>query len=223
MTAQGPTSTRDFAAIPDPAAEVTLRSRPPAQAPTEPAATRADRRLRGALALAASIGWIAAIVARLGLRADFMAADVLIEIGAWTIVGVAGLFVALRPSAGGLPRSLRAVQVVLLGVLLVFAVLAAALAGPPADSLQAAPCLALGALMAAGPMVLTAIFLQRSFISSPGWRGAAIGAICGLAGSVGIHAHCPRVAMSHVLLTHGLPILLGSIAGAVWSRARGRI
>jgi hypothetical protein len=49
-----------------------------------------------------------------------------------------------------------------------------------------------------------------------------IGAIAGLAGAVGVHAHCPLAAMAHVLVAHGLPIVLGAAVGAVAAALGGR-
>lgn len=223
MTTPAAPGEPDFADIPDPAAPLARRPAPPAPALTEPSATRADRRLRGVLALAASAGWIAALLLRVGLRHDLLTGEALVQVGVWALVGATGLIVALRPGQRGLPRAPNVVQTILAVVLVAFATLAVALASPSgAGGTNDGGCLVSGALMSLVPLAGAALYLRRSFTTAPAWRGATVGAICGLAGAVGIHAHCSLATMGHVLVGHGLPIALGATLGAIWGASRGR-
>jgi hypothetical protein len=70
--------------------------------------------------------------------------------------------------------------------------------------------------------VIAALIFRRAIIGSPAWRGAAIGALCGLGGTIGIHMHCATPDLRHVLASHGLPIILGAALGAVAGRIGGR-
>jgi hypothetical protein len=49
-----------------------------------------------------------------------------------------------------------------------------------------------------------------------------VGALAGLMGSVGVHAHCPVDGISHLLFAHGAAILLGAAAGGALGHLRGR-
>jgi hypothetical protein len=76
--------------------------------------------------------------------------------------------------------------------------------------------------MTLGPLIAAALYFRASFLSVPAWRGAAVGALAGLAGSVGIHAHCPKQALLHLLAAHGTAILAGAAAGAGLGTIGGR-
>jgi hypothetical protein len=214
----------DFADIPDPAAAVAQRPAPAVPVLTEPSPTRTDRRVRGMLTLTASAGWIAALLLRVGLRPDLLSGEALVQVGVWALVGATGLYVALRPGERGIPRALNVVQTIFAVVLVAFATLAVALANPNgAGAMHTSGCLTSGILMSVVPLIGAALYLRRSFTTAPAWRGATVGAICGLAGAVGIHAHCPLSTMGHVLIGHGLPIALGALLGALWGAWRGRV
>ena len=83
-------------------------------------------------------------------------------------------------------------------------------------------CLGISTLMTVGPLAAAAVLLRRSFLSAPGWRGAAVGGLSGLLGSAGIHAHCPCQTLGHLLAAHGAAIALGAVAGATLGRLGGR-
>ncbi len=84
-------------------------------------------------------------------------------------------------------------------------------------------CLSFAVVLALPALVGAALVLRSSFLNAPVLRGAMVGAVCGLAGTAGIHAHCPVVTPSHVLLAHGPPILLFAALGAVIGMRRGRV
>jgi hypothetical protein len=77
--------------------------------------------------------------------------------------------------------------------------------------------------MALGPLVAAALLLRRSFLAAAGWRGAAVGALAGLAGTLGVHAHCPCATVGHLLAAHGPSIAVGAVLGGVFGLARGRV
>lgn len=215
-----------FDAIPDPAAPVAARPPPAAPAaPREPSPTRAERRVRALAALALALAWIGALAWVMGLRPDLGAPFVAAQIGIWSLAAVVALVVALRRGARGLPASVRFAQAVVAAVPLVFLATALRGEGPAAGGTDWATlrgCSTLAILFAVVPLALAAFVLRRSFASAPGWRGAAFGAVCGLGGAIGVHAHCPAAADAHVVVAHGLPIAVGVIAGALLGAWRGR-
>jgi hypothetical protein len=224
MSSREDTRLADFSAIPDPAAGKVPREAPAVAPPTEPSLTRAARRTRGWIAFGAAVGWILILLMKFGARADLMTASVVAQITIWLVIACAGLALALRPDARGLPRGVRIVQGTILAASVGFTVLVIVLTPANTKHVSGAyVCLIVATAMMLGPLFFAAIVLGRSFLSAPGWRGAALGAIAGLAAATGIQAHCPIEAMDHVLLTHGLPILLGAVIGGLWGRTLGRV
>lgn len=215
-----------FDDIPDPASGVAARPTKEAAAPTEPSMTRSERQRRSLVALALAVGWVAALVAKLGLRADIGALDVIAPLSLWVVVAAVGLVAALRPRERGLPPPSRVVQVIaaLVPALFVLSALAASSGAEqvPLTLRNSGGCVALASVAAAGPFVLAGVIFQRSFLSIPAWRGAAIGAVCGLCAAAGIHTHCPMAASAHVVLAHGFPIAAGGLLGALFGALRGR-
>ena len=105
-------------------------------------------------------------------------------------------------------------------------VLVRASADPPAAVpltwATAGACFSVTHLLAVGPLVVAGVALQRSFLTNAAWRGALVGAICGLGAAIGIHAHCPVETVSHILVAHGLAIVSGGGLGALLGALRGR-
>ena len=126
-----------------------------------------------------------------------------------------------------LPAGLRVVQHAVWIVPGAYAV-GAMVVGVPSAAGQAVTwasirsCLALSTLMAVGPLAAAAVVLRGSFFSAPGWRGMAVGALAGLLGSIGVHAHCPCQVVGHLLAAHGAAIAVGAAAGAALGRLGGR-
>jgi hypothetical protein len=210
--------------IPDPAAPVARLPAPPAELPSEPSPTRAERaRLVRALLVVAAL-WVAAVAAGIGLRRDLAALPALGPILVWTAMISAGLALVMRPRDRGLPAPVRAVQLALAATPALFAAVAL-VAGTPAERLSwanVAPCLAISNLVALGPLAAAALVLRRSLLAASAWRGAAVGALAGLSGSVGVHAHCPVGALDHLLAAHGPAIAVGALAGAIFGHRWGR-
>ena len=227
MAAPDPFSLEDFGSIPDPARGVASRPTPSPAPPGSPSPTRAERRRRKLLAAGFGVAWLVFLVWRLGLRANIGDAGLLASLGLWTLVSGGGLALALRPNARGLPPSLRVVQIILLALaaLYVVGVLVRAATAPtvPIHWSNVIGCLSCAHLLAAGPFVVAALLLRRTFLSFPAWRGAVVGAACGLGGAIGIHAHCAVETASHVLVAHGLVIVIAAALGAALGARQGRL
>ena len=210
--------------IPDPLGQVAAAV-PPAKVPSERAATRAERRIHAWVAVGFALAWLSAAALVFGLRADLTSPSVLVPIAAWLAGGAGILALLLRPRERGLPAGVRAVQHAVWVVPVAYAAGCALVAVPAEGPLTWASlrgCLAISTLTALGPLTAAALFLRGSFLSAPGWRGAAVGALAGLAGSIGAHAHCPVQTMGHLLAAHGAAIAVGAAAGAALGRAGGR-
>ena len=227
MAAPDPFSFEDFRSIPDPASGLGVRPPPPPVPPQDPSPTRAERRRRSLIALGFGVAWVVFLVWRLGLRGNIGDAGLLGSLALWTLVSGGGLALALRPNARGLPPSLRVVQIILLALaaLYVAGVLVRAATAPdvPIHWSNVLGCLSCAHLLAAGPLVVAALLFRRSFLSFPAWRGAVVGAACGFGGAIGIHAHCSVETASHVLVAHGLVIVVSAALGAVLGARQGRL
>lgn len=217
-----------FGDIPDPVRAHAPRPPPePPPAPIEASPTRAESGRRRLVAIGVSLVWVLGfVVAVLGLRPDLVSATVIVQLTAWSLALPLGLFVALRPRSSGFPPGVVALRATLLGILALFVGLAIL----PIAGLEASPtfatigvCLSFAMLLALPPLVGAALVLRSAFVNAPALRGALVGAVCGLAGSIGIHSHCPVVTASHVLLAHGLPLVLFAALGALFGMRRGRV
>lgn len=218
----------DFGSIPDPVREPSSRPLPaPPPTPDEPSPTRDQSARRRAVAVLAAVIWIAAVVAfGLGFRPDLLRPEVLVQLSLWTIAVPLGLSVALRPRASGWPPGVIALRVALVGIAVAFVGLAlwpVPGVSAPLTAGSVGVCLSLALVLAVPPLAFAIFVLHRAFLNAPALRGAVVGAVCGLAGSVGIHSHCPVVTTGHVLLAHGLPVLVLGVAGALFGIRRGRV
>jgi hypothetical protein len=227
MAAPDPFSLDDFAAIPDPARGVAARPAPAPPPPADPSPTRAERRRRNLVAAGFGLAWIVFLVWRLGVRGNIGDAGLLASLGLWTLLATGGLALALRTNARGLPPSLRVVQIILLALATIYVagVLVRDAAAPnvPIHWSNVVGCLTWAHLLAVGPLLVAALIFRRSFLSFPAWRGAVVGAACGLGGAIGIHAHCVVETASHVLVAHGLVIVVSALLGAALGARQGRL
>lgn len=218
---------RDLAAIPDPALLRPPSVAPPlVEAPSQPSPTRAARRARVLASALIGVGWLIAIVFRTGLRNDPNAGEGALQIGLWTAAGLVCLF-AVFANRGPLPPALTAIKAAIFTLFGVFfAVASIGLVRRGADAMETGSigaCLALSSVATMGPLVLVGIALRRAFVSAPAWRGAAVGALCGLGGTIAVHAHCPTSMVAHVIVAHGLAVLAGAAVGALFGARVGRV
>ncbi len=227
MAAPDPFSLDDFGSIPDPLGGAGSRPTPAPVPPGDPSPTRDQRRRRNLLATGFGVAWVVFLVWRLGVRGNIGDAGLLASLGLWTLLAAGGLALALRTDARGLPPSLRVVQIVLLALATVYVagVLVRDAAEPnvPIHWSNIVGCLSWAHLLAVGPLLVAALIFRRSFLSFPAWRGAVVGAACGLGGAIGIHAHCVVETASHVLVAHGLVIAVSAFLGALLGAHQGRL
>ncbi len=227
MAAPDPFSLDDFATIPDPAGAIGARPTPAPPPPGDPSPTRAERRRRNLLAAGFGLAWVVFLVGHLGVRGNIGDAGLLASLGLWTLLAAGGLALALRTDARGLPPGLRVVQIVLLALAAIYVagVLVRDAAAPnvPIHWSNVVGCLSWAHLLAIGPLLVAAIIFRGSFLSFPAWRGAVVGAACGLGGAIGIHAHCVVETASHVLVAHGLVIAVAALLGAALGARQGRL
>lgn len=213
-------------AIPDPAARAAQAPAPPATVPAERSPTRDERRARARLVIAGAGAWLVVALIAIGVRHDIGSPLVLLPLAAWAITIVAGLAILLRPGQRGLPPAIRAVQHALWIVPAIYVAVVMVVGehtgGPPFGWETVRGCLGLANLAALGPLAAAVILMRGSFLSGAGWRGAAVGALAGLAGSLGAHAHCPVGSLDHLLAAHGPPIVIAAGLGALFGRMRGR-
>lgn len=214
-----------FADIPDPLRGAAPRPPPLPELPSEPSPTRDQRARRGWLALAVSAVWLVLFALLLGPRPDLARTEILLRLAAWTLALPLGLFVALRPRSNGWPLGITALRLGLVALVAVFvglALLPAEGSQAPLSFTTVRGCLLVTLLFGLPPLAVAALVLRGAFLNAPALRGAVVGAVCGLAGAAGIHSHCVVVTDSHVLLAHGLPIVLFAAIGAFLGIRRGR-
>jgi hypothetical protein len=188
-----------------------------------PSPERAVMQKRRVAALSGSLLWLGAQLAVFGMRRDlaelpfvYVAAQVLLPVG----LAVSTLVLALQPGKLGLGMRL--------GPLSTFAVLAPAAfalaaAGTPLPTepragavspLGMGVCFGLSVAWASIPLLLLALSLRGAFAAAARWRSALVGAGAGLFAGATINLHCPNLAPLHLLLGHGLPVLIATLAGA---------
>ncbi len=227
MAAPDPFSLDDFASIPDPIGGASTRPTPAPVPPDGASPTRDQRRRRNLIAGGFGVTWVVFLVWRLGVRGNIGDAGLLASLVVWTALTVGGLALALRTNPRGLPQSLRVVQIVLLALASVYVagVLVRDVTAPnvPIHWSNVIGCLTWAHILALGPLAVAALIFRRSFLSFPAWRGAVVGAACGLGGAIGIHAHCVVETASHVLVAHGLVIVVSALVGAALGARQGRL
>jgi hypothetical protein len=221
--------------IPDP-----LAGAPGAPAPaprfSAPSATRSVTQRRRVAALGISVGWLCTHLAVYGIRSDFTrlpAQYVALQILLPALLGAGSLLLAVAPGKLGLGLAAGVVAgFALLGPLSFW--LCAALLNrpyPATDNLLQSGRFWLGALVclditlawAAAPLLLAALTLRRAFPSGARWRSGLVGAALGLLSGAAINLHCPNVNQGHMLLGHGIPVLVAALIGGLvvsrWARA----
>jgi hypothetical protein len=217
---------RGFRDIPDP---VRHAPTPPAEAapPAQPSPTRRDRRLRIGAGMVVLLGWLGAMCTQFHARRDWATPAVLVPMGVWLLAAAASAALLFRPDARGLPRNVRVLQGIVASLTFGFFVLSLAPSiGAPEEAFtwgRATTCMLEASGIALVPLVVAAVLFRRALPSAAGWRGAAIGALFGLSGAMGIHAACPALGAAHVLASHGMTILAGAALGAALGALGGRI
>ncbi len=200
------------------------RSRPAAPSPTR-ARTRALRAIALAAALLCDVAWLLFHETRGNLAQQ----------GAWSVAlgiaipfGAAGLALAAAVRRG--PRGLGApagrIAALAVGAPILFAA-ATLLAAPPesGDPLfwrHAVGCMTVTALLTLGPLALGLWAFRHGFAAAAGWRTAAIGVAAGALAAATMSLHCPITTAGHVILGHGLVMIVAGLAGALLAPALAR-
>jgi hypothetical protein len=214
-----------LADIPDP---VRGRAAPVADAasPAEASPTRPERRRRLVIGLVLALCWVTALTLKVGLRPE-LTPSLLLEIGLWSVMAVVALAIALHPGRRGVSLRVTVLGAALMGLPAFFLMTALAWSvdAPPVPLTLPSwgGCLGLATAIGLGPLVIALYLFRHAFVAAAPWRLGLLGAVSGLAGTIGCQAHCPLGhAFSHVSLSHGMPILVGAIAGVAWGHWRGR-
>jgi hypothetical protein len=213
--------------IPDPAPQAVRRLPPEPAPPAEPSLTRAAWRRRLWTGLGMALLWVGLFVWKTGLRPDFASVAILGELALWSVTAGLALAAALHPGRRGVSLGVRTLVLTLIAVPVVFLTCALVWsmgAAPiPLTWANSRGCLALGTFMGLGPLGVALYLFRHAFVAAATWRLALLGAVCGLAGTIGCQAHCPLGdAFSHVAIAHGMPILVGAVTGAIYGALRGR-
>jgi hypothetical protein len=127
---------------------------------------------------------------------------------------------AVRSGGLGLGAPVRRLAVLALASLTVFVV--GTMLNSPADVVVAgywshtARCMGITCALAAVPLALGVWAFRRAFVVSSRWRGACLGAAAGALAASTMSLICAVDGMAHVVVGHGLVILVGAAAGAAF-------
>jgi negative regulator of sigma F NrsF-like protein len=195
---------------------------PPSSRRKEPSLDRAQTRRRRWVALGLSGAWLMTHLIVYGVRQDLAHLSpfyVAVQIGLPFAFAVGSLCVALSPGKLGLGVSLAAIAG--LGLLGPSSFWLSALIMPvprglvaDASLLPALVCLDITLLWAALPLVVAAVSLRRAFPGGAVWRSALVGAAAGLFSGATMNLHCANVDPLHIVVGHGVPVIVGALVGA---------
>lgn len=208
-----------LAEIPDPAgpADSPRELKPPSLPATS---TRQLVRSRRLAALLGGLAWLGVHLAVYGVRTDLTGLPLTYAIAQIVLpisLATGSLFVAFGPGKLGL--GLKS------GLISSFAVLGPAsfcviaLGAPVPRTPEAGTlldtllCFDITIAWVAVPLLCAAITLLGAFATAARWRSALVGAGIGLFAGATMNLHCPNVAPAHVLLGHGLPVVVAALLG----------
>ncbi len=207
--------------IPDPAAARSVA--PPRELPTLPEApTRQLVRRRRIAALIVGISWVGALLAVYGVRTDlrhlpplYLSAQILVP----ALLGTGSLVVAVGPGKLGLGARIGLVSTLAVLGPVSFWLLAVGAPVPRVVEsgtwVDAVLCFDITMLWVAVPLLCAALTLRGAFAAGARWRSALVGAAIGLFAGATMNLHCTNAAPSHMLLGHGLAVVLAALLGAV--------
>jgi hypothetical protein len=200
-----------------PASQVSQR---PPSLPVAP--TRALLRRRRVTALVGSLAWLGVHLAVYGVRSDlhelpppYVVAQIVLPVA----VASGSLYVALDRGRFGLGRKVGLISA--LALLGPASYCALALMAPPphvpefGSWVDTFLCFDLTAVWVAVPLVCATVALRNAFVAGARWRSALVGAAVGLFAGATMNLHCPNVAPVHMLLGHGLAVVIATMLGAL--------
>jgi hypothetical protein len=215
-----------FSDIPDPIGGAV--GRPAAmKPPADRSPTRREVRLQRLLLLGAAVLWPAGVFAHYGggwrgTGIDYVAA----QFALWASSLLFAAWIALSSGRRGVGRPVPWLRIAAIGAPILFMVLALFWlppnakpfgdVGPPA---MLEGCFQIGLTVAIPMLLLAVAAMRRSFPSGAIWRGAALGAACGLGGVVVLVLLCGSPYGGHIALAHGMPLVIAILVGA-WGGSR---
>jgi hypothetical protein len=209
--------------IPDPIGSTEIGT--PSGAAAPPAATAGPTRgviqRRRVMYLAVALVWTATIIILLGLRTNLDMKRAVHHIAAPCVLGLAALAVGFSRGRLGLGPGARRTMIVALATPALFFIFAALAHGPtlPEDERSMVGCGGYEVLAGIVPVALAGLALRHTSVTSAPWRTAAVSAGIGLV-FAGLWAlHCADGSTVHVILAHGLPVVMfAALGGLVMSR-----
>jgi hypothetical protein len=213
-----------FAEIPDPGLTTALSSSTARLLELGSSATRDTTRKRRLAALTGSAAWLLAHLAVYGIRSDLHALPrlyVVAQIVLPFLLAALSLFVALSHGKLGLGMKIGVISGLSLLGPLAFCLIGCG-APPPhlaereeSSALAILLCFDITVVWTALPLLCAALTLPGAFATAVRFRSALVGAAVGLFAGATMSLHCPKVAPLHLLLGHGLPVIVATILGAV--------
>jgi hypothetical protein len=220
-----------FSEIPEPAGDGGVPLPRPRAPATVAAPERTTVRKQRLAALLASVAWVGTHLTVYGIRNDFervsplyVVAQVLLPF----VLAIASLVVAVAPGRLGLGMKIGLISTLALLGPATFCLIA--FGSPPPYAVPEGAGSLIGVLVcfditvawAAMPLLLAVLSLRGAFAAGSRLRSALVGAAAGLFAGATMNLHCPNVSSLHVLLGHGLPVVLAAAAGAVFLAFRTR-
>ena len=92
----------------------------------------------------------------------------------------------------------------------------------PGTLIDTVLCFDITVAWVAVPLLCAAITLRGAFAAGARWRSALVGAGIGLFAGATMNLHCPNVAPAHMLLGHGLAVVVAAAIGALALALRAR-
>jgi len=214
--------------IPDPAAAASPAA--PLRLPSLPeAATRSVVQRRRAAALIGGLSWLGVHLAVYGIRTDlsglpltYVAAQIALPV----LLATGSLLVALGSGKLGLGLKIGLVSSLALLGPISFCLIALGAPVPrvpePGTLVDTVLCFDITVAWVAVPLLCAAITLRGAFAAGARWRSALVGAGIGLFAGATMNLHCPNVAPAHMLLGHGLAVVIAAALGALALALRAR-
>jgi hypothetical protein len=223
---------QQLADIGDPFAEdarAPIRPRDPSRTPPGRSPTRARTRALRAIALAAALFYDAAWLLFHETRGNLAQQPpwgLALGIAIPLVAAIVALAAATRRGPRGLGAPAGRIAALAVGAPILFAV-ATLVAAPPeaGDPLfwrHAAGCMTVTALLALGPLALGLWAFRHGFAAAAGWRTAALGVAAGALAAATMSLHCTITTAGHVIVGHGLVMIVAGLAGAFLARALAR-
>lgn len=214
--------------IPDPA--VPARQAAPLRLPSLPGTpTRQVVQSRRVAALIGGLSWLGMHLAVYGIRTDltglpftYVAAQIALPV----LLATGSLVVALGSGKRGLGLKIGLVSTLAILGPASFCMIALGAPIPrvpePGTLIDTVLCFDITIAWVAVPLLCAAITLRGAFAAGARWRSALVGAGIGLFAGATMNLHCPNVAPAHMLLGHGLAVVVAATLGAAALVLRAR-